>query len=64
MNAEPKTEVNSFVFFQKRCNVNGALIFKESISPLMSTIRLQGEILRYSGFGFRNLMTSNPFLKI
>ena len=25
MNAKPKTELNSFVFIQKRCNVNGAL---------------------------------------
>ena len=26
MNAKPKTELNSFVFIQKRCNVNGAWV--------------------------------------
>ena len=25
MNAKPKTELNSFVFIQKRCDVNGVL---------------------------------------
>ena len=36
MNAKPKTELNSFVFIQKWCNVNGALC-KATVIPKKET---------------------------
>ena len=55
MNAKPKTEINSFVFIQKRCNVNGALgIFLDSklsfaahIKAVISKSRKNIGLLKY-----------------